>query len=636
MLSIPNFFEKYVEQYQSNPLLWEKSEGSFKSTSYKDFADTVRKFAAGLYKLGIKRGERVALLSEGRNDWLMSELGVLYNGAICVPLSVKLNEDSDLLFRLQHSECTSIIVSGHQYKKIERIHNKIPNLKHIILIDKKESELKDIEIEKEGVLALGEKILKENIAAFEERIKSVKPEDFANISYTSGTTSDPKGIVLTHSNYVWNVEQACGLMEIPEDNIMFIILPWDHSFAHTAGLYTMIRKGASIASVEIGKSPMETLRNIPNNIKEVRPHIMLSVPALAKNFKKNIETAIRKKGSKAEKIFNKALKVAYAYNKEGYNKGKGFRLFNYLQYKLYDKILFKKIRENFGGRMKFFVGGGALLDIELQRFFYAIGIPMFQGYGLSESSPVISSNAVQAHKLGSSGFIVGDMELKICDENGKEIPVGEKGEIAIKGPNVMHSYWKNPTATADTVKDGWLYTGDLGYIDNDNFLYVSGRFKSLLIGSDGEKYSPEGIEETIVEHSEILDQIMLHNEQDPYTIALVVINKEKLIKKSNRNNIDHTNENGRREMLKLVSEEFEEYKSKGNSGGMFPERWLPTAFGILEEGFTEENRLLNTSLKMVRRNINSKHSVLQEFLQTPEAKKPDNNKNMEILDKILK
>ena len=174
--------------------------------------------------------------------------------------------------------------------------------------------------------------------------------------------------------------------------------------------------------------------------------------------------------------------------------------------------------------MKFFIGGGALLDTELQRFFYAIGIPMCQGYGLSEASPVISSNALHAIKFGSSGRLVKNMELKIVDADGKELPQGEKGEIAIKGDNVMIGYWKNPKATEETIKNGWLHTGDMGYMDPDGFLYVLGRFKSLLISNDGEKFSPEGIEEAMVDQSPFLDQIMLYNNQNPYTVALVVPN----------------------------------------------------------------------------------------------------------------
>ena len=195
-------------------------------------------------------------------------------------------------------------------------------------------------------------------------------------------------------------------MDVPEWWSTLLVLPWDHSFAHTVGIYIMMAVGASIAAVQ-GKSYIDSLKNIPGNIKEIRPVFMLSAPALAKSLRKGIEKGIRDKGAFAEKLFNHAMKIAYRYNGIGWDKGKGLKIFLKPLYKLYDIILFKKIRANFGGRLKFFFGGAALLDIELQRFFYAIGIPMFQGYGISEASPVISGNTEKKHKLGSSGVIVG-------------------------------------------------------------------------------------------------------------------------------------------------------------------------------------------------------------------------------------
>ena len=222
------------------------------------------------------------------------------------------------------------------------------------------------------------------------------------------------------------------------------------------------------------------------------------------------------------------LKYAYSYNKEGWNKGKGLQKLKKPLLDLYDRILFSKIREVYGGELDYFIGGGALLEIELQRFFYALGIPMYQGYGLSEASPVISSNSTSRHKLGSSGVLVNNMDLKICDDDGNEVPAGQKGEIVIRGGNVMHGYWKNEAATKETIKDGWLYTGDMGYMSEDGFLYVLGRFKSLLIADDGEKFSPEGIEEAISEQSKYIDQCMLYNNQKPYTVALVVPNQHAL------------------------------------------------------------------------------------------------------------
>jgi len=387
--------------------------------------------------------------------------------------------------------------------------------------------------------------------------------------------------------------------------------------------------------VETGKNQLETLKNIPKNIKEFKPNLLLSVPALAKNFRKNIEKGIKEKGPKAEKLFHKALNAAYSYNREGYNKGKGLQILKKPLINLYDKLLFSKIREGFGGEMKFFIGGGALLDIELQRFFYAIGIPMFQGYGLSETAPIISSNAPQKHKLGSSGFLVENIEVKICDEKGNELPQGQKGEIVVKGENVMVGYWKNEEATQKSIKDGWFYTGDLGYFDEDNFLFVLGRYKSLLISNDGEKYSPEAIEEALIELSPYIDQCMLHNNQDPYTIGLIVPNKNAVQEYLNAENISTKKEEGRNKVIELFRNEINKFKKDGEHDETFPERWLPTSFAILGEGFTEENKMLNSTLKIVRRKIEKHYKDRIAFLYTAEGKNPFNQQNHNIVDRLF-
>lgn len=380
---------------------------------------------------------------------------------------------------------------------------------------------------------------------------------------------------------------------------------------------------------------METLKNIPLNIKEVKPHFLLSVPALAKNFRKNVEKGIREKGPFIEKLFNHALKLAYFYNGLGFDRGKGWKIILKPYLSLFDTILFKKVREGFGGNLKFFIGGGALLDIELQRFFYAIGIPMFQGYGLSESSPVISSNAEHLHKLGSSGFLVKNLELKICNDEGEELPLGEKGEIVVKGENVMLGYWKNEKASAEALKDGWLYTGDMGYLDKDGFLYVLGRFKSLLISDDGEKYSPEGIEEAFTEKSKYIDQVMLYNNQKPYTVVLLHPNKEALSKFLKSNGFDPASEEGKIEALKFLERELFEYRTGGKLADMFPQRWLPAAVGILSQPFTEENRMMNSTMKMVRGVITEHYKDLIDYLYTPEAKNISNKKNLDEISKLF-
>lgn len=627
MTAITDLFESSVKQFAGNVYLWEKKTDKYLPTTYAETRNKVCQFAAGLISLGLQKGDRVALLSEGRNDWVISELGVLYAGGVNVPLSVKLNEPAEVKFRLDHSGAKMIIVSAQQAKKVMALKNNTPQLEKIILLDADGKDEKEVSFAK--VMQIGTEFLKIHSAVFESRWKGIKGSDYANICYTSGTTADPKGIILTHRNYTANVEQALTLMDIPQDYVSLLILPWDHSFGHTANIYVLMKCGASMASVQSGKTSMDALKNIPVNIREIKPSFLLSVPALAKNFRKNIENGIRAKGPVVTSLFNAGLKVAYAYNGKGWDKGKGLRFMLKPLVALFDKIIFSKVRDGFGGKLKFFIGGGALLDIELQRFFYAIGIPMFQGYGLSESAPIVSSNSEKKHKLGSSGYLVKNLDLKICDENGNELTAGEKGEIVLRGENIMAGYWNNPLATADALRDGWLHTGDLGSMDEDGFLYVYGRFKSLLIADDGEKFSPEGIEEAFVAQSPYIEQCMLYNNQNPYTVALVVINKEALKGWLKKHQGDECS------VLKMIQSEINEYRTGRKYGDMFPQRWLPAAIAILPEAFTEENHLMNSTMKIVRGKITERYNDLLTYLYTPEAKDICNARNRKVMGELL-
>jgi long-chain acyl-CoA synthetase len=634
METLVELFEGSVKKYADNALLWEKIDGEYLKFSYQQIKREVYFFGAGLISLGINKGDRIGLIAEGRVDWLVAELGIFYAGAINVPLSVKLDSESEIAFRLKHSGSRMVIASWTQVKKVEEILGILPELEKIIYLDSI-SEPADHRLSFSSIKELGQEFLKdeENKRIFDERWMSVMPGDLANISYTSGTTADPKGIMLSQYNYAENVRQANTLMNITQDYRTLTILPWDHSFAHTACIYCLIYNGASIACQEIGKSALETLRNIPKNINEIKPDMMMSVPALSKAFRKNIESGIRNKGETAEKLFSTGLKIAYRYNALGFNRGKGFRIFLKPLYWIFDKILFSKIRENFGGNLKFFIGGGALLDIELQRFFAAIGIPVMQGYGLSEASPVISSNALHAYKFGSSGKLVKYMELKICDDNGHELPTGEKGEIVIKGGNVMVGYWRNENATVDTIRDGWLYTGDLGYIDEDGYLFVLGRFKSLLISNDGEKYSPEGIEEAIVDQSPFIEQCMLYNNQNPHTSGMIVPNMDAINRDLDRQGIQTGTEEGIRTSIEIIHQEIEAYKTGGKFSGTFPERWLPATWIILPESFNEQNLLMNSTMKMVRGKIVIYFAKELKFLYTAESKNIFNEFNLRAMAK---
>ncbi len=625
--TIVDVFENSVKSYPNNTFLMEKVGSQWQNTTYQQVQEQVYALGAGLQALGVQKGDNIALLSEGRNLWVISELAMFYAGAVNVPLSIKLEESNDLLFRLQHGEAKYIIVSGQQLKKIRLITDKLPELKKVIVLDE-QSEYKENEIYVGQLMEMGDQFIKAH--SKEEFLcvaNSIQNDDLATITYTSGTTADPKGVCLTHRNYTANVEQCLSRVPIDHTWRTLIILPLDHCFAHVVGFYVMMMQGASAATVQVGRTPMETLKNIPVNIKEVRPHYILSVPALAKSFKKNIENSIQSQGKLVGRLFEWGKSLRQAYYGESNLDGKGLRILLAPLVKLFDKILFDKVRDNFGGELRFFIGGGALLDKDLQRFYIGIGIPMFQGYGLSEATPVISTNTPEYFRFGSSGRLVEPIEVKICDSEGKELPLGEQGEIVVKGENVMAGYWRNETATADTVKDGWLYTGDLGYMTKENLLYVKGRFKSLLISSDGEKYSPEGIEEALVQLCPSIDQVMLYNNQSPATSALVVPNKAAL----QQQGFDLKTEDGRRNALQAINREIAQFKKGGAYADMFPDRWLPSAIAVLKEPFTEQNHMINSTMKMVRGAIEKAYANRIANIYTAEGKKIDNAENMDAL-----
>lgn len=631
--TIIDFVEQYTAKYGNETFLREKVDGVWKETSFNTTREEAHILAAGFMSMGLEKGDKVALISEGRNYWIFSELGILYAGAVNVPLSFKLESDTDLTFRINHSDARFVIASQTQIDKIRRVIDRCPKVEKVIVMDP--IELKDGEIYIGDIRAVGKEYLKEHQDLLLERMASVGPDDYANISYTSGTTADPKGILLTHRNYTANVDQALSVISIDRGDVMLIILPLDHCFAHVAGFYVMMKCGGSIATVPCGKSTVSLLKNIPTAIKEVRPHVLLSVPTLSRNFKKSFDSAIKKSGSFVEKLYEFGIKNAETYNREYYNAGKPCWKMWWRKpiNAVIDKLVFSKVREGFGGRIKFFVGGGALLDIELQRYYCAIGMPVFQGYGLSEATPVICSNSMGHARFGSSGRVVKPMDIKICDEDGKEIPNGETGEIVIRGENVMAGYWKNPEATAKTIVDGWLHTGDRGYIckEDPEYLYVTGRFKSLLIASDGEKYSPEGYEDSLADGSKFIETSMLYNNQSPYTVVLVIPNKTLLAEEVKKAGLDPGSLEGKKAQLSIIKEEVDAYRPGGRRAGMFPERWLPASVIVGDTPFTEQNGMLNTTMKMVRGKVEKFYADRIEYAMTVEGKDIMNQKNIDSL-----
>jgi len=639
MNTITALFNTSVKQFGNNPLIWEKAGGEYQPTTYARAAELMNHLAGGLMNIGLKPNEKVVLYSEGRTWWLLSELAVIACGAVSVPVSTRIEEAEDMLFRMKHSESKYIIISARFLDFIRQLKSDYGQKHKVIILDlpnKVDIDLQPDEFLLSKLLETGSRCEKETNTKLAEIAAKTSPDDEVNICYTSGTTADPKGILLTHKNYLTNVRQSEAMFDVTPDFITLLMLPWDHSFGHTVGLYTLILKGASMAAVDGGKSAMEALRNAPINIKEVRPYFLLSVPALAKNFKANIEKGIADKGKFAAALFRFFLSTSIRYHADGYNKGKRFKCLLKPLVWLGDKLLFSKVRMAFGGRLKYFVGGGALLDADIQRFFNAIGVPMYQGYGLSEASPVISSNSPRAFKIGSSGKPVPMMEIYIADENDKKLAVGQSGEIVIRGGNVMKGYWKNEQATKDTIVDGWLHTGDLGYLDADGFLYLQGRYKSLLIANDGEKYSPESLEEAMTFHSEIISQIYLHNNQNPFTTALVYLNAEKLKQKLASGGLSISNEGDRAGILDLITKEINLLRTDPVLSKQYPARWLPSIYCLLEDGFNEKNHLLNSTMKIVRPKIEEAYKDLFNMMYSPEGKQKAEQYNVQLLGKSFK
>ena len=412
--TLVDLFESSVARYGDNVFLWEKTGKKYEPTTYKEVRQMVYELGAGFRALGVKKGDNMALLSEGRNAWIISELAMFYAGATNVPLSIKLEEANDLLFRLKHAEVKYIVVSANQLKKIRKILNELPLVEKVVVLDRI-PEFMEKEVYVGDVSDYGRDWLETHSREeFMEVALSLQNDDYATITYTSGTTADPKGVILTHRNYTANVEQSLTCVDLDSSWRTLVILPLDHCFAHVVGFYIFMSKGASVATVQVGRTGMETLKNIPINIKEIKPYLILSVPALAKNFKKSIEQGIKAQGKTVTRLFEYALETAYIYNGDGGDdKGRGWRFVLKPLVSLFDKIIFSKIRQNFGGELRFFIGGGALLDKDLQKFYYAIGLPMYQGYGLSEATPVISTNGPKRHKFGSSGVLVKPLDLKI-------------------------------------------------------------------------------------------------------------------------------------------------------------------------------------------------------------------------------
>ena len=629
-----------ARQYPNAPYLSEKSNHGWHTLSFNDVLEKSHQFAAALVEHGFQFNDKIALLAEGRNDWVVTEYGLLMAGCINVPLSIKLLNE-EIQFRLTHAGCSALIVSSNTIEKAVQSIDKegLSNLKLIYLdhnIDVYEPILREAGIQSSQVLllnemfALGEKKLLSDKNCLQEIEEKITEDQIVTICYTSGTTGNPKGIMLSHLNYYANSSDAMQSFDVNQGDRLLIILPLDHSFAHTVGIYASVVKGLSIYFVDARGGSKNAIKNIPINLKEANPHFLLTVPALTGNFMSKMKDGVAAKGGFILKLFKAGLQAGIEIKGNGFDQPKKIGLQKRIIYWLAYNLIFKKLQSIFGNSIRFCVGGGALLDYSQQQFFAAIGVPVYQGYGLTEATPIISANTPGSFKYGTSGKVIPNVDCKIVDDHGNLQPQGVKGQIVIRGNNVMKGYYLNEEATEKSVQDGWLFTGDLGYYDKDGFLVVVGREKALLIAPNGEKYSPEGIEEAIVNTAQLIQQVMVYNDMKPYTVAVVSIAEDKMKRLVAQQHLRTPDE-----ILGLIENDIHRFKGHETYMNQFPDTWIPKHFVIANELFTEQNLMINSTLKMVRHKVLENHKHAVDALYTLEGARNNNSHNLKIVENYL-
>ena len=470
----------------------------------------------------------------------------------------------------------------------------------------------------------------------EEREEEIKTDDTVTICYTSGTTGNPKGIMLTHRNYLHNAENAARVVEVQRGWKSLIMLPLDHSFAHTVGIYIFLLKGLTMYFVDARGGPLAALRNLPKNLTEVNPDFLLTVPALSGNFMKKMIQSVAEKGAFINGIFERGVRAVIARAGNGFNKPPlGVRIASFFPWALANALIFPKLRTVFGSDIKFCVGGGALLEIKQQEFFNAIGVPVYQGYGLTENAPIICANSERRHKFGTSGVIIPNLDVRIMKDDTTECGIGQIGQIVTRGGSVMKGYFKNPDATEETLRDGWLWSGDLGYIDEDGFLVVTGREKALLIAADGEKYSPETIEEAIINTSRYINQVMAYNNQCKFTSAVITVNTGALKEAVTAAGLSSGGDEATRidAVLAMIRDDLLAFTAHKDYSTL-PAQWRPASFALIAQPFDESNGLINSTLKLVRHKVCEVHKDRIDELYTTGTPDPFSRGNRQAVREL--
>ena len=583
------FFDA-VSKHNRPDALQYKVAGAYKPISHAEVSLRVRHTARGLASLGIRRGDRVAILSENRPEWAIADFACLTAGLTDVPIYPTLPAEQ-ITYILKDSGAVAIFVSNKdQAEKIREIRSQLPGLKSVIGFDEIPgfTNLSIADLMKQGSQGENER----SITAYREDALLVKPDDLATIIYTSGTTGEPKGVMLTHDNIYSNV--AASRLAIPFEgrDVGLSFLPLSHIFERMAGHYMMFATGTSIAYAE-------SIDTVPANLQEVRPTLVLSVPRLyEKMYARILETALTG-GLIKKKIFfwGKGVAERWASEKLAGREPGGLLA---KQYAIAQKLVFSKLKARTGGRLRYFVSGGAPLSAEINKFFYAAGLEILEGYGLTETSPVIAVNTPENFRIGTVGKPIAGVEVKIASD----------GEILTRGPHVMKGYYNKPDATREAIDpDGWFHTGDIGELQ-DGFLAITDRKKDIIVTAGGKNIAPQPLENKVKSNKYVVQAVMLGDKRK-FPSMLIVPNFDQLEKWATRRNIIWTD---RAQLLRMPTIQAKIEKEVNDELAGVAHFELPKKIGLLEHDFSIERGELTPTLKVKRRTIDEHYKTLIDSL----------------------
>ncbi len=519
--SIPDMLRQNSVKYANKLALKFKKQGRFVTLSYGEFYNRALMATRGLIKFGVKPGDRVAILSENRVGWVIADMGILCRGAVTVPIYAT-STPEQIEYVLNHSGAEVVFVSNRvQYAKLRQIYRNVKHLRQIVSFERF---LGDQELPVCTFYQMSE--IDEPISADERKhieadIDGIHVEDLLTLIYTSGTTGVPKGVCLTHANILfdaWYGRKKVGDV-LSENEVMLSFLPLSHVLERTVGYYMTIMQGYLMAFAE-------SIEKVPENMNEVGPTVMVSVPRLFEKIYSRILENVHQMSLVKRKLFHWALDIAKEYVQAKHVRNDCSALLSF-KYGLADRMVFGKLRERFGSRMKFFVSGGAPLDKTVNEFFWGIGIPILEGYGLTETSPAVTMNSFEQMRFGSVGTLLEHTEVRLDSD----------GEILLRGPQVMEGYYKDEQATRETIEDGWFRTGDIGHIE-DGYLFITDRKKELIITAGGKNIAPQPLENEL-KLDAFVSSAFVYGDRKPYLVALLVPNLERIIEYAKERHIDY-------------------------------------------------------------------------------------------------